>query len=535
MNKKSKFLIVSSLLMMSFASCNEDSLNDDFDVAYGTKVSTMADGEMIVLGDKYPNPYSVSNMQAAYSSLKNMGEAIGNINIRATDLYVRFLPSNIAQYNQLNEDTTLVLFDYPLDREILVEGDYYHDPKIEEGKYTWLYTTVPIDYQFDSQIKYEILDSCYIAQDNNENIITDDDKLEQMSFRRLGLENQFVDPAELGAKGWLSSKKPSGRYTFFDNSLNANVPVKNVVAVCHNVVKCGRARIGVDGNYKMDKKFHTNVSYSIKWSNSKGFSVHYPIILANSYLGVHNKSGYSENITNKNKWKIANINNSAYEYYSICNKNKILTPPNNLKIWMTNLTSGSSAPMLTRVWHPIGANSSSSWSNFFANILYGLPATVINNTILKLVGPDVTIGADGRNVSSSFYKVVCHELSHSSHFAQVGSEYWAKYISFIMTYGTYGSITDNNAGICGVGEMWGFAMGNLLTYNKYSISIPSGDYWFKWHIMSDLMNGQMLSMKDVFDCLTNDVTSHATLKTKLTTFYPQYANGINSVFNYYGF
>ena len=40
MNKKSKFLIVSSLLMMSFASCNEDSLNDDFDVAYWTKVST---------------------------------------------------------------------------------------------------------------------------------------------------------------------------------------------------------------------------------------------------------------------------------------------------------------------------------------------------------------------------------------------------------------------------------------------------------------------------------------------------------------
>lgn len=500
-----------------------------------TKTSDSENGDMMILGQKYPNPYSVSNMWAAFSDLKNSGELSENINIRTTDLYVRFLPTDTAQYNRLNEDTNLVLFDYPLDYEIIEEGEYYHDPSIAEGEYTWLYTTVPVNYQFDSQIQYEILDSCYIAQDDDETTITADDKLEQQSFRRLGLESKFVDPSELGAKGWFSSKKPQGKYTFFDNTLNTNVPVKSVMAVCHNIVKCGKARIGTNGTYKMNKKFHTNVFYRIKWTNNKGYSIHYPIILATSYFGVHSKSGYNRNITKGNEWRLANINNSTYEYYDICVQNKILTPPNNLKIWMTNLMGKGAAPMLTRVWHPIGANSNSAWSNVFTNIFYGLPATIINNTIIKLVGPDVVIGCKDRDSSASIYKLVCHELSHSSHFAQVGSEYWSKYISYIMTYdvSTYGDKSNNNSGICAMGEMWAFSMANVLRKEKYNIPISAGGYWFQWHILSDLMG--IISKKEIFDCLTTNVISHETLKSKLMQYCPQKASEIDSVFNHYGF
>lgn len=533
---KKKYFFVLLVALVSLASCNEDKFNDDSDYHFMTKTSDSENGDMMILGQKYPNPYSVSNMWAAFSDLKNSGELSENINIRTTDLYVRFLPTDTAQYNRLNEDTNLVLFDYPLDYEIIEEGEYYHDPSIAEGEYTWLYTTVPVNYQFDSQIQYEILDSCYIAQDDDETTITADDKLEQQSFRRLGLESKFVDPSELGAKGWFSSKKPQGKYTFFDNTLNTNVPVKSVMAVCHNIVKCGKARIGTNGTYKMNKKFHTNVFYRIKWTNNKGYSIHYPIILATSYFGVHSKSGYNRNITKGNEWRLANINNSTYEYYDICVQNKILTPPNNLKIWMTNLMGKGAAPMLTRVWHPIGANSNSAWSNVFTNIFYGLPATIINNTIIKLVGPDVVIGCKDRDSSASIYKLVCHELSHSSHFAQVGSEYWSKYISYIMTYGPYGDISKNNSGICGVGEMWGYAMGNLLSNEKYANGLcDQNTMWFKWRILFNLMDMHVLSKKDIFDCLTTDVDSHATLKSKLKSCYPQNANAIEAAFNNYLF
>ena len=46
-------------------------------------------------------------------------------------------------------------------------------------------------------------------------------------------------------------------------------------------------------------------------------------------------------------------------------------------------------------------------------------------------------------------------MAHASHFAKVGSSYWTKYINYIITYGAYGDGTGNNAGYCGIGEMWG--------------------------------------------------------------------------------
>lgn len=40
------------------------------------------------------------------------------IEIYPTDLYVRFLPNDSIQYNNLTSNTTLTLFDTPLDYEI---------------------------------------------------------------------------------------------------------------------------------------------------------------------------------------------------------------------------------------------------------------------------------------------------------------------------------------------------------------------------------------------------------------------------------
>ena len=134
MMKKIKLFRISFLLpLLALAGCNEQD-TDDLNRAFPLKSDTSANGTQIVLGQKYDNPYSVRNMVAAYSDLKNSGEQIGNIQIRTTDLYVRFLPQDTAQYNSLEQDTNLVLFDYPLDYEIVQEGDYYHDPSIPAGE-----------------------------------------------------------------------------------------------------------------------------------------------------------------------------------------------------------------------------------------------------------------------------------------------------------------------------------------------------------------------------------------------------------------
>ena len=142
-----KLVLLVSLLSFTIFSCNENPMDDDFTLKNQSNI--IEEKTLIILGEQYPNPYSVSNMLNAYQYLKNNGENIGNLNITTTDLYVRFLPQDTTQYNFLNNDTTLILFDYPLDYEIEKFGDYYQDPNIEEGNYTWLYTTVPINYQFN--------------------------------------------------------------------------------------------------------------------------------------------------------------------------------------------------------------------------------------------------------------------------------------------------------------------------------------------------------------------------------------------------
>lgn len=67
------------------------------------------------------NPYSVANMQQASRNLTN-----GIAGITENAWYVRFKPSNYSQLATL-EDLDIDLFDYPLDYELIQEGDYYND------------------------------------------------------------------------------------------------------------------------------------------------------------------------------------------------------------------------------------------------------------------------------------------------------------------------------------------------------------------------------------------------------------------------
>lgn len=105
-----------------------------------------------------------------------------------------------------------------------------------------------------------------------------------------------------------------------------------------------------------------------------------------------------------------------------------------------------------------------------------------------------------------------------------------------MTYGAYGDVGDYNSGVCGVGEMWGYAMGNVLANEKYNKDMKSKVvFWFNWRILSDIMTQGVLSKRQIFDCLTNEVRSHDKLKSKMKLLYPTEANRIEEIFGTYGF
>ena len=85
----------------------------------------------LILGNKLNNPYLIQNITTAYKALTAKGTtSLKPINIRPTYYYVKFKPANIDQYETLAADSTLALSDFPLDYEIIQNGNRYHDPAI---------------------------------------------------------------------------------------------------------------------------------------------------------------------------------------------------------------------------------------------------------------------------------------------------------------------------------------------------------------------------------------------------------------------
>ena len=85
---------------------------------------------MLKLGKKLENPYSVDNMKKAWNNISSSGRLSEEIEIAPTHYYVKFKPVNEEEREILTDDTTLVLYDYPLDYEIAEEGHYYRDPNV---------------------------------------------------------------------------------------------------------------------------------------------------------------------------------------------------------------------------------------------------------------------------------------------------------------------------------------------------------------------------------------------------------------------
>ena len=122
------------LAVMAFValSCNKEesphpSRPSSIDYQYGADLKH----EMIVLGKRLENPYTTENMTRALESL--YPTKADRVDLKTTDLYVRFLPADEHEYDILMEmDVELV--DHPMDYVIAVEGDWYHDPEVPEGK-----------------------------------------------------------------------------------------------------------------------------------------------------------------------------------------------------------------------------------------------------------------------------------------------------------------------------------------------------------------------------------------------------------------
>ena len=201
---------------------------------------------MIELGEKLEDPYTVENVQKAVRSL--YPTKADRVDIRPTDLYVRFLPATDGDLAVL-EGLGLYLMDHPMDYRIAREGDYYHDPAVADESITWQYAVVPRDFDFPSGVRYEVLDRCYISEHDPTTRASapdiDWDLVESEAFRLTGNE-AMLEPAVKGAAG-----TPQGRITLLDPQYAGGKPVgvSGVMVACNVFVKIATAYTDRDGYY----------------------------------------------------------------------------------------------------------------------------------------------------------------------------------------------------------------------------------------------------------------------------------------------
>lgn len=535
-----KILLVLLVSCIALFACVETPIIDERDISNEERLENTKVFTRSLSNETYehlPNPYALSVMQEVYDTYSET-----DVTIEATDLYVKFMPKDSLELHTLKDDYNLELFDYPLDIE-LAEGEVYVNTELPEGDLAWVYTTVEPDFVFPSGISYEILEECYIPADDE--MVGSPTRVgvvnvEDAAYALVG----YDEGAPLGTR---ASATPSGTIRVYNDDNQTYVPVKGVKVRCHRIIKWATAYTDENGSYTMSKSFRYKPHYAIVFDNIKDFDIWGnwgPIARANHNLGWHSNTGYSANIEyNCNAWEWAVVNNSAYEYYQMCEETGILKPPANLKIWVWKNFNKSSAPMLRRITDPIGYNGNDPWLNYFINSHgYGVTATLLNQ-ILKVVLPDITIGTSSKTGAKvnymTIYQRVNHELAHASHFSKVGSPYWAKYVSYIMTYGAYGgNDLGHNAQLCAIGEMWGYSMGYIQVAEKQGLplsieNIGIVDEWIYPHIFCTIVCDEILTKKQIYDCLTSEVDTYNELVSKLYTLYPNQAAVIEQILSDY--
>ena len=495
-------------------------------------VSALSHG-MIELGEKLEDPYTVENMQEAVARL--YPTRAGGISIKATDLYVRFLPRTEEEYALLLSKG-LKLTDHPVDYRIVKEGDYYHDPDLSEQAITWQYAVVSKDFEFPAGIRCEILDECYLSENDpvtRAESGIDWEAVEAEAYRLTGNEDLY--PATRADE---EAAFPAGRITVEDPDAFGGKPygLAGVQVVCNSFVKFATAYTDRDGYYQLPKKYSSTPRYRLVFKNSAGFSIGLNLILipaSVSTLGTGPAAGVDVHIDAESDgalWRRAVVNNAAYDYIARCASSDLdlKTPPQDLRIWIFKNMATSSAAMLHH-----GAFVESN--DLIQRYLGGY------SSLLKTFLPDITIGAkagDGEFVD--LYSAVMHEMAHASHYAQVGNAWWNPYITYVLrSYVTqgrqaYGDGSGEDAGYCEVGEMWAYFLESVLFQDRYGGDLPAFGtaFWFYPQIFRYLYERGM-TCADIYKALKSDVTSRDDLQDALIMLFPEQERTISQVFSRY--
>lgn len=435
-----------------FTACQQE------EFAPETKIDEIAnefvpEGDPMVLGKQLENPYSVKNMKKALNNLKSNGRVTENVTIETTHLYIRFLPKDTLEVSLLESDTTLELFDYPLDFEIEQIGNWYHDPTVPDDLPTWQYTVVTPDFTYPN-IKYEVLANLFLMDDEEEQ----SGRISSSLWNNLETEALKItgnlDPSELENNTSARRRKwnPSGRIMVEDRRGwdRGDVPLRYCKVRAQRWFKWATANTSVtNGSFRISTQFKREVNYSLKFE-TPGFKVTNFFGFATTHNGPKREGSWNMNIAFSNgseSWVRATFMNAIYHFRTQAYSHRIKLP-------------GVLATVKVRPVFKEGR------SNAFGLVRHipGINVLVRNDVRIftKFSGGTLLETDD-------IYDVMMHELGHVSHFLKspanaalsigITGESWAVAIEYYFTLPYYPNrvrrlIDQDRNTIIGTGDDW---------------------------------------------------------------------------------
>ena len=225
----------------------------------------------VVLGNRLDDPYNITFMEQAFNIMRSNGYVFPFSQLSPTGKYVKVFVRNAQTERILLSDTSIIWSDIPLDYEIIQDGAYYHDPDLPDTS-SWLYAVLPINYTFQTGIRYYLQYYVFIPQDHplyrsHEELF---DTLEELSLTLFGNETVENSPEDRTTK-WA----PKATIYVKDDILNNYFPLQGAIVTARHYTKLRSKTTNADGHCEFNNEFKTGhrVKYGITWRAANGLWV----------------------------------------------------------------------------------------------------------------------------------------------------------------------------------------------------------------------------------------------------------------------
>lgn len=263
------------------------------------------------------DPYDIQNILKAYENLKAADSSMPSLEIKPNMVYLRFLPGDESEIELLRNDTSLVLFDHPLNCE-MSENEFSSVAEIADGQ-DWQYCVVPLEKMLPP-VYHEVIYRVFIPPDEDRIAKSSSGSLDKFYDALLNESARITgNIPEPDASFYFTSKssrtkwKPGGRIRVWDDLLKMYIPLNHVNVHARWFTHIETDLTDGEGYFQM-KSFTHEVNYSIKWENSF-FTIRNGLFTQAWYNGPKMKGDWMLDISEGKSKMYATIHRAAYKLF----------------------------------------------------------------------------------------------------------------------------------------------------------------------------------------------------------------------------